>query len=394
MPELDCISAFEHLVTKACQQHKQKYRTSLKARLRIHPRVFAMGTESKPWNSCFVHNFGYTDTLEAEQADFPVHPHNLRRCKGDNGVTWLRYIDRPLEEGELCVKGRGKELIVAAGYHAIHINFGLEGHLAYLTRDQYERVVAQDCPGSNKAKAKADKMRSFVVPSELTDPDARHLKKQQTMEMFASFVGEHDTFVVLDFARLVVVHIMSLDRQWSQDDLEPGSALWSAIWGEGYGPDWTHEHAQAEVSLDEWRSEVLASWPDARVPSRDALVEVICKQQGVFNGYGRHTAHDLLHHLGLWPGTPYLVLCSDEDLYHQFKILLHLYAAQFRSEQYQADCVGSPTALSPLAFNIRSNDNYINKYVLVYRKWEVRMEADLYNELYKQGVFDSKHTIG
>ena len=59
---------------------------------------------------------GYHEGLEPIPEDFDMHHHDLRRCTGAKGEVWRRYIERPLEEGKVCVQARGKELIIGAGY--------------------------------------------------------------------------------------------------------------------------------------------------------------------------------------------------------------------------------------------------------------------------------------
>ena len=114
----------------------------------------------------------------------------------------------------------------------------------------------------------------------------------------------------------------------------------------------------------------------------------------MFNGYGRHTAHDLLFYFHAWPGMPPSVICSDDELFHRFKALLGTYARQFIGSKYRSACLGIVNSRSPFAFNYKSDSNYLNQYVKVYRKWEVNIEAPQYNELYMDGLLDPNHTIG
>lgn len=167
--------------------------------------------------------------------------------------------------------------------------------------------------------------------------------------------------------------------------------MWDELWDEGHGPDWIVENDAAEARLDEWRTTVLANADPAQ---EEALVEVMCSKQEVFNGYGRHTAHDLLYHFHVWPGTPPSVVCGDDDQYIQFKTLLGTYARQFVDAVYRERCLGAVNMASPFAFNYKSDDNYLGQYVKVYRKWTVNVPAIKYNELYMDGLLDPGHTIG
>ena len=86
-------------------------------------------------------------------------------------------------------------------------------------------MVSKDCPGRNKDGEKSEIMRSFIVPSCLTTPEARQLKQEQTINIFAAFVGLRDTFIVTDHSRLLRMHIMILPRCFTQRDLEPESEV-------------------------------------------------------------------------------------------------------------------------------------------------------------------------
>ncbi|KAI0737436.1 hypothetical protein C8Q80DRAFT_1276440 [Daedaleopsis nitida] len=193
---------------------------------------------------------GYTDDLEPSPPDYEPHAHDLARCKAKKGTQWTRYISKPLQDGAVIVQSRGKEIILAAGYHAIRCHLGLEGIITHVRRTDYERIIAQDTPGSSANKGKAEKMLSFIIPPDLTIPEARHKWEGQHVEIFAAIVGQRDVFFLTDFSRMVRIDIMSLDRHWRQEDLEPGSLLWRHIWDSARGPDWTYEQASAEQVLD------------------------------------------------------------------------------------------------------------------------------------------------
>lgn len=107
--------------------------------------------------------------------------------------------------------------------HAIRVDFGLEGHMAILRTADYQKIVAQDCPDDNVDETKATQMRSFIVPSELTVPDAS--SKQQTLAIFAAVVGIDHTLIMVDHTRQLHMHVMSLSRSWMQADLTPGSKV-------------------------------------------------------------------------------------------------------------------------------------------------------------------------
>jgi hypothetical protein len=54
--------------------------------------------------------------------------------------------------------------------HCFSISWGSEATLITMTRAQFETIVANDKPGPNDCKAKAEKLRDFVVPEEFHEP--------------------------------------------------------------------------------------------------------------------------------------------------------------------------------------------------------------------------------
>lgn len=173
-----------------------------------------------------------------------------------------------------------------------------------------------------------------------------------------------------------------------------------------------YERREAELALDRWRDSVVPplrrptpSWvlvkvkaanPVRKLPDypEGSILQVMCKQQKYFAGFGRHTVHDFLHKLGIWPNTPPAVICASDTLYEAFKALLHTYPAMFSSPTYRTRCLSTPNSHSSLSFNYKSDGNYLRQYVWVFRKSIVRMERDDYNRFLKAGLFDPAHTIG
>ncbi|TBU51721.1 hypothetical protein BD310DRAFT_833714 [Dichomitus squalens] len=411
MPELDILHGWEYNVTQAQEQSIKTFGVPLRGELfksallpgfltdlhagylEIWPRTFAMGTKEKPWwISCVVQDLrcGGGDSIGVADPLFAPHPHDLRRCTG-KGAVWKPYTESRLETGDVCYVARGKEWAMAAGENLVKVHFGLEGNMVCVRREDYERIIMNDCPGSNKSKAKAEKMRSFTIPDDLTVPYARDKRAPQTIVIMGAIVCDHVAFLFVDFSRMIRFDIYRLDRAWTQADLTPESQFWSIIWDAGHGPDWIHETSAAELKLDKWRREVLTN---ADFSAEQGLVEVIVSRQDIFNGYGRHTAHDLLFYFGVWPGTPPSIICADDEIFHRFKVLLGTYARQFVEDKYRGACLGTANSRSPFAFNYKSDVNYLNQYVKVYRKWEVNITPAQYNELYMDGLLDPNHTIG
>ncbi|KAI0325881.1 hypothetical protein GY45DRAFT_1259994, partial [Cubamyces sp. BRFM 1775] len=369
--------------------------------LHIFPRVFAVGTDKKDYVTCTVDDsppFDYTEGLEPVPADYQPNLYDKQKA---SGKSYSRYL-KPLESGELHVKARGKEIVFACGYHAVRVHFGLEGNMVILGINDYNQLILQDCPGSNKDKTKAEQMRSFLVPPPLQVPDSRSAHRRQTLAVFASIVCQEHAIVFIDHNRLLRLHVMSLGRHWTSRDLDVDSQvsvdnikLWDRVWSSNHGPDWIYERAKAEQALDKWRLSVLAgTGPQGGTQQQPSLLDVICASQEVFNGYGQHTAHDLLHSLALWPTYPPSLLCANDALYEQFKTELHRYAMQYVSSVYRLRCLSTPNQLSPLYYNYTSDDNYLNHYLRVFRKCVVRMDREEYNRFIRLGLLDPSHTIG
>ncbi|CDO77527.1 hypothetical protein BN946_scf184912.g26 [Trametes cinnabarina] len=318
------------------------------------------------------------------------------------GKNFGRYL-KPLLNGELLVKARGKEIVYAAGLwpvrlhqHAVRVHFGLEGTMAVIPTEAFMDMISRDCPGSNKDKKKAASMRSFIVPEQLTVRGARSTAGMgPTMVIFAALVGKEHTLVMVDHNRLLRIHLMSRSKPWTADDFTPHSKSWAYLWSDNHGPDWIYERDNAEQRLDLWRDTILTGHrAGLSVSIPPSILDVMCSNQDVFNGYGQHTAHDLLHKLGIWPGmTPYS-LCTDDTKYDHFKRALHEYAQQYQSPPYRARCLGVPNHPSALTYNYKSDDNYHMHYLLVYRKSTVRMSREDYNSFAKQGLFNPSHVIG
>ncbi|KAI0354351.1 hypothetical protein OH77DRAFT_492536 [Trametes cingulata] len=424
MPELDILHGFEYMIGRLTRDWEAKHRKPFRARLLLCPQGFAV---ADGYVTCTVdgsHLCDYSDDLEPCPADYAPAPYDKARSTGKD---FARYL-KPLKAGELHVKARGKELVFAAGHHAVRAHFGLEGTLVILPTPSFNEMLLHSCPGNNTDPEVAKTMRSYRVPTELIVPEARD-REQQKLAVFAAFIGEEDTIALVDHNRLLRLHILSISREWTAADLQRSSPMWKHLWSSNHGPDWINEKEEACAVLDKWRAAVLSGKPAAGMPmppqkeritssfitsssrkplqllfdnpkfNTDAraslsLVDSLCDLQFVFNGYGQHTSHDLLHRLALWPGMPPDRLCRDEQLYQEFKEALSSYASQYASPEYYTSCLGVTNRNAALAYNYKSDDNYIAHYVDVFRKALVRMDTALYNKYAMRGLFNPEHIIG
>ena len=70
-----------------------------------------------------------------------------------------------------------------------------------------------------------------------------------------------------------------------------------------------------------------------------SILAALVSLQEVFNGYGQHTAMDLLHNMAIWPGMPPRDLCSDAEMYGTLRACLSAYASQYVSREYRTRCL-------------------------------------------------------
>jgi hypothetical protein len=85
----------------------------------------------------------------------------------------------------------------------------------------FDKIVALCQPGPNADKRKAEQLRRFAVPSEFVEP-ATNDPEGQSLTVFAAIVGEQDVWALVDFSRLVRIHIISRDAVWRGEELELG----------------------------------------------------------------------------------------------------------------------------------------------------------------------------
>ncbi|TFK79759.1 hypothetical protein K466DRAFT_505057, partial [Polyporus arcularius HHB13444] len=360
-------------------------------------RCHAIGTKSKKYETltwdCRDYDPVLEDPVPGTIEHFQPNSFDQERVKL---AAWRRFspLLRPLIDGPVCVVARGKELVIAAGFHAVRIHLGLEASVFVVSLEDYHALTEKCRPGPNKNKAKAKRLRSFVLPSKFVVPGCPTFEKadDRYINIFAAVVCQDCAIIVTDFARLARLHVMSLARFWMYEDLSTDSHLWSSLWDSDHGPDWACETRAALERAHAWRQEVLANpgTPAAEAPIVVSLYAV----QTVFNGLGKHTANDFLHLLGLWPGMPTRLLCSDEALFDRFLDVLVGYMSLWSSDRFLEVVAPPANHPNPFAFNYRSHRDYISKFVHVYRKSFVTVSSQSYNHLVSAGMLDPSHTIG
>ncbi|KAI4517632.1 hypothetical protein K525DRAFT_210456 [Schizophyllum commune Loenen D] len=364
---------------------------NLEGVIQIYPVTFALGTKQKPYTSVpSVDNQEYlaSEIAARETALLPAEMVSQYTASRSRKQVW-EYLLRKLEPGEIHVARRNKQLAIAAGPHCISFRFGLEGHLMKFTRHDFDEIILMDVPGPNKNKAKAARLRSFKVPKRFCEALSSPTD-ERTVNIFAALVLDDWVWAVVDFARLVQMHIISIGRHFVKEDLEVNSAIWPRVWaGFQTGPDWLIEYPLVINALGLWRDEVRTR------RLHTPLVDALCDPSILpFNAFGRHTANDLAHGMGVHPNTPISAFVRDDAVFSQFTHSLRTYLAQFDNQQFLRSMVPLPRSNNPFAFNASAHDVYVNRYIHTFRKATVRVSAALYNYQLENGLQDEDHTIG
>ncbi|KAJ7247455.1 hypothetical protein C8J57DRAFT_962824, partial [Mycena rebaudengoi] len=219
-------------------------------------------------------------------------------------------------------------------------------------------------PGNNKNPAKAKHLRSFPLPQRFVHPGARRMFVRK-INILGAIVMDQDVIILTDFSRMSQVHIVSSSQILQLPDIQSGSLVYPISFPRFRGdPDWIFETDAALAGLD--------SWP----------------------GVGQHLANDLLFGLALHPETPNLTICSSDELYQELRAYLPVFMGTWASSKYLTRCASRPNSTNPFVFHDVSDINFMQSYVLMYRRCQVRMAAKDYNNYGSKGLFDPNHIIG
>jgi hypothetical protein len=112
-----------------------------------------------------------------------------------------------------------------------------------------------------------------------------------------------------------------------------------------------------------------------------------------WSGIGRHTANDFLHLMGIFPGTPSYVICSDLALWTDFKLRFEEYMKQWGQPEY-LNAVTCSERSNPFEFNQLGHRAYLSKYIIVFRRTYTMVPQKLYNQLVQNGLLNPSHIIG
>ena len=108
--------------------------------------------------------------------------------------------------------------------HLAIISLGLEAHWIGMDIAAFQLFLAGDCPGPNKDRKKANQMRTFAVPAQFVE-ESSSPNTARTLTIFLAIISEDYVWALVDFARLVRIHIISRTQMWTADDLQPLSAV-------------------------------------------------------------------------------------------------------------------------------------------------------------------------
>jgi len=189
----------------------------------LFPRVFAVANSKEGHSrSCHVDSFG---EYKPDHRGGAIHVADHRRTLIEGKEEPWGYLLRTQKPGRLCCVVRGKELVIAAGQHAVRINFGLEGHLIEMTPEHFKAILDHnDERHANPKEWEIGHPASFAIPPELCVSFSSP-QKDRTINMFCAFKTSGKVFALVDHSRLLILHVMSRAASWTSDDLSPGSQV-------------------------------------------------------------------------------------------------------------------------------------------------------------------------
>lgn len=107
------------------------------------------------------------------------------------------------------------------------INFGLEAHIIGMSKEIYDHIISKNIPGTNADLNKSELLRSFVFPEEYIEPGSS-ARRPRRINIFAAFVSDEWVWALMDFSRLVQMHVISRDRPWEASDFLVSSPVSSS----------------------------------------------------------------------------------------------------------------------------------------------------------------------
>ncbi|RDB24436.1 hypothetical protein Hypma_008475 [Hypsizygus marmoreus] len=417
MREQPEASAFHHIIQHEKGPGTRRDGLPRQYRVEIHPMAFTY-SEKPGFRNLTIDRRLYSGGPSLDPMVPQPSLHNLVRSMGEE---WL-YLLNKNARGYLICRTRGKLMVLAAGNHALVVNFAVDASIIGMPVSVYDEIISQVIPGPNLSPKRAEIVRSFVIPERFKVEGSSPVTPR-TINIFAAFISDDWVWTICDSTRLVRMHIISRDQPWKAEDFELNSPSWPSFF-EPFkgGPDWVSERTLAERALDKWRKKTLAlyqSWqddsthmitnyfhvtslnqvpprpkPPKSIADRSILCDIYSNSHRAFSGFGPHTANDFLYQIALFPGTPSYIICLDDRKYTDFKVSLHTYMAQFYAPEFLSRVASVANDNNPFAFQGISNLTYTSSYTLVFRRTSVKVPRDLYNRYASLGLLDPEHIIG
>jgi hypothetical protein len=90
-----------------------------------------------------------------------------------------------------------------------------------MKRPIFDKLICNCIPGPNSDRRKAELLRTFTIPNEFSEDNSS--PSNRTVNIFAAWISKDYVWVLVDFARLVRLHVISRDQVWTKADLDPAS---------------------------------------------------------------------------------------------------------------------------------------------------------------------------
>jgi len=129
-------------------------------------------------------------------------------------------------------------------------------------------------------------------------------------------------------------------------------------------------------------------------PFRPIGREICANSLGAFSGFGRHTMNDFLFGEAIFPGMPSYLLCEDDQRFEDFVSAIEAYLKSFTTDEFYNKIVSVTNSCNPFAFNDKSNEQYMKRHIMVFRRTWAKVNSDLYIRYCRLGYLDPDHTMG
>ncbi|KAF9030250.1 hypothetical protein BDZ89DRAFT_1132547 [Hymenopellis radicata] len=235
----------------------------------------------------------------------------------------------------------------------IRICFGLEGHLLWIPTKEFDEMTS--VPAAQRA----------------------------SIQLF--FRRPDWTLIVLDHNVMISFHVMRLHHVCTQDDLQPGSAIWNYIWSKSHGPVW---HLEPEAML-----RALRAWRETIIENEDmtAVFVAVKGNQAVNNGYGAQETTDMLWMARIHPCMPIYCIATNSELWDHF-VHTHREYQLGRLHMLVTTQLANVSGDGAFRFNEDAHIRFL-RTVPIYRRATVRLERDTFLSVVEQNLLNPKATL-